>query len=87
MMTILNRLFKRNSSNSSRESAKKRLKLIISHDRTGLNEETIEAMRQEILEVVARYVELDVDSAEFNLDNDEGMTSIVANLPIRRVKE
>lgn len=87
MMTLLDRLFKRNSPEKPRESAKQRLKLIIAHDRTGLNEETIETMRQEILEVVARYVDLDVDSTEFNLENEEGMTAITANFPIRRVKD
>jgi len=86
-MALLDRLFKRNCSKRTRESAKQRLKLIIAHDRTGLDEETIETMRQEILEVVARYVELDVDSSEFSLENEEGMTAITANLPIRRVKQ
>ncbi len=87
MMDLLERLFKRNPSPNSRDEAKQRLKLIIAHDRSGLSEETLETMRQEILEVVARYVEIDLDSTEFNLENEEGITALIANLPIRRVKQ
>jgi cell division topological specificity factor len=88
MMDLLERLFNRNSSGpSSRDKAKQRLKLIIAHDRSGLSEETLETMRKEILEVVARYVEIDLESTEFNLENEEGITALIANLPIRRVKQ
>ena len=86
MMELLERIFNRNASSSSRDEAKQRLKLIIAHDRSGLSEETLEKMRQEILQVVARYAEIDLDSTEFSLENEEGITALIANLPIRRVK-
>jgi len=85
-MELLERIFNRNPSASSRDEAKQRLKLIIAHDRSGLSEETLETMRQEILQVVARYVEIDLNSTEFSLENEEGITALIANLPIRRVK-
>lgn len=87
MMEFLERLFNRNSSQPSGKEAKQRLKLIIAHDRSGLSEETVETMRQEILEVVARYVEIDLDSTDISLENEEGITALIANLPIRRVKQ
>ena len=46
----------------------------------------IESMRREILEVVSKYVDLDADAMDFALENTSRVTSLVANLPILRVK-
>lgn len=76
----------KNNTDSSRNHAKSRLKLIIAHDRASINPDMMEAMREEILEVVARYVEVDRNEMEFSLSNDQRMTSLTANLPIRQIK-
>ena len=41
-------------------------------------------MRKEILDVVAKYVEIDFDEVAVNLETEDGMTALVANLPIKR---
>ena len=69
---------------ASAETARERLQLVLAHDRSDLNPELLEQMRREILEVVVRYVEIDLEEGDVSLETEDRVTALVANLPIRR---
>jgi cell division topological specificity factor len=66
--------------------AKERLQLVLAHDRSDLNPELLEQMRREILEVVQRYVEIDLEEGDVSLETEDRVTALVANLPIKRAR-
>ena len=79
---ILNKLLRRQEASAS--TARERLQLVLAHDRTDLSPDLLDQMRREILEVVAKYVEIDIDDGAVTLETEDRMTALVANLPIRR---
>ena len=53
---------------ASREEAKGRLHLVLAHDRSGLDGGRLQELRGEIAEVIARYVEIDHESVEIDVE-------------------
>jgi len=88
MMTLrdlINKLLGRET--SSANTARERLQLVLAHDRvdmSSLTTDLLDKMRKEILDVVAKYVEIDFDEVAVSLETEDKMTALVANLPIKR---
>lgn len=89
MLALLQKLqdaFGPSRTSSSKDEAKKRLKLLLIHDQVDLPPMQLERMKTEILEVVARYCEIDTDEGvEFRLNREDGQVSLVSCVPVRRV--
>jgi cell division topological specificity factor len=61
---------------SSREVAKGRLQLVLAHDRTGLEGGRLKEMRDEIAAVIARYVQIDADAVEIEIETHSRETQL-----------
>ena len=69
---------------ASATTARERLQLVLAHDRSDLSPEQLDQMRREIFEVVAKYVDIDIEEGDVSLETEDRVTALVANLPIRR---
>lgn len=85
IIELLERLFGRDQI-TSRSKVKQRLKFILAHDRAAISPQIFEQMRREIMQVVSKYVELEEENIEINLESDRDLTAVIANLPIRSIR-
>lgn len=76
MWTGLKNLF---TGKSSREVAKGRLHLVLAHDRTGLEGGKLEEMREEIAAVIAKYVPIDADAVEIQIETRSRATQLTVS--------
>jgi len=71
---------------ASKSDACNRLKLVLMHDRTKLSAETIDQMRQEMIEVISKYVEIDESALNLHFEAEGNTIALAANVPILKVR-
>lgn len=69
----------------SAESAKERLQLVLVHDRTDLTPAQLESLKNELLEAISRYIEIDPEAVQIGLERDGRSQRLVADIPLRSV--
>ncbi|MBP6177265.1 MAG: cell division topological specificity factor MinE [Anaerolineales bacterium] len=70
---------------SSASSAKERLQLVLVHDRTDLTPAQLEDLKNELLEAISHYIEIDPDAVQIGLERDGRSQRLVADIPLRGV--
>ncbi|HET9989171.1 MAG TPA: cell division topological specificity factor MinE [Kofleriaceae bacterium] len=71
------------SGKPSREVAKGRLHLVLAHDRTGLDGGRLQEMREEIAKVIARYVEIDPEAVDIQIETRNRETQLTVSSAIQ----
>lgn len=69
----------------SAKSAKERLQLVLIHDRTDMSQVEMEALRDDILAVISRHIDVDPDGVRIDLERDGREQRLVADIPLRSV--
>ena len=70
----------------SAKSAKERLQLVLIHDRTDLTQVELEALRDDILAVISRHVDIDPGAVRIDVERDGREQRLVADIPLRSVR-
>lgn len=70
-----------------KDSACNRLRLVLMHDRTKLDPATLERMRDELVEVISKYVEIDKELLNIDLASEGNEIALVASIPVIRAKQ
>ncbi|MCT4508331.1 MAG: cell division topological specificity factor MinE [Tepidibacter sp.] len=82
-----------NESKTSKNVAKERLKLVLVHDRVDCSSKFLDMIKGDIINVISEYIEIDESGLDVRVaktrssDDDAPMSALVANIPIRKVKE
>jgi cell division topological specificity factor len=67
----------------SASEAKERLKLVLIHDRTDLSQEELAIMKNELLAVISRHVEIDPDAVRITMRQEGREQKLTADIPLK----
>ena len=67
----------------SANAAKERLKLVLIHDRTDLPPGLIDAMKDELIQVISRYVAIDPSAVRIEMEQDGRQQRLLADIPLQ----
>lgn len=85
MFEVVMKLLNRNQK-TSKEIAKDRLKVVLIHDRANISPEVMQALNNDIIEVISHYMDINKNEMEISLENDDNSVALLANIPVNRIK-
>ena len=87
VVSVLSRFFgKEEESKQSRSLAKERLRLVLVHDRLDVSEDMMENLRNDLIAVIGKYMEIDQEALDVSLARDDGSVALIANIPVKNVR-
>ncbi len=85
MIDFFKQLWNRDA-DSSKQVAKERLRLVLVHDRVNVSPNLLEALTEDLLEVISKYMEIEETGFEVNLDKSDNQVALIANIPVKRMR-
>ncbi len=67
----------------SADQAKDRLKLVLINDRTDLNPAELEILKNELLEVISRHIEIDPSAVNITMSQEGREQRLLADIPLK----
>ncbi len=84
MTDFLERIFGKNR--KSANQAKERLHLVLVHDRTNLTNSALSDLKDEIIEVISRHIDIDPNLVNIEMSQEGRQQRLIADIPIRGPK-
>ena len=84
MLNALMKIFSKKE--PSGKVARDRLKVVLIHDRASVSPEIMEHLKHDILEVVAKYLDIRPQEMNITLADDEDSVALVANIPVTNMR-
>ena len=84
MPGFLDRVFGRET--SSAKQAKERLKLVLVHDRIDLSPGVMEQLKDELIEVISRHIEIDPQAVRIEMSQEGREQRLIADIPLKPVR-
>ncbi len=72
---------------NAKDIACNRLRVVLMQDRTNLTPELMERMRKELIELLSKYVEMDKEALELNLEQDGDQMALMLSIPVLRARD
>ena len=69
----------------SASSAKDRLQFVLVHDRTNLSHQDLNKLKNELIEVLSRYVPIDRRAINISVEQDGRQQRLLADIPLKTV--
>lgn len=66
----------------SRDIAKDRLQLVLVQDRVNLPPDKMNQLKDELIQVISKYVEIDRDGIEISLTKNDRRSRLTADIPV-----
>lgn len=84
-MNVLNRLFGRKE--ASGNVAKNRLQFVLVHDRVNLSPGKMDQLKDELIQVISKYVEIDREHMDISLTREDDQNLLIANIPLAEMRQ
>lgn len=85
-MSFFDRLLNRKGSNSG-NVAKNRLQLVLVHDRVDLSPGKMDQLKDDLIQVISKYVEIDQHGIDIALTNNNRQSRLTAHIPVVHVRK
>ena len=78
--------FTTQNSDDTKVTAKSRLRTVLMQDRVGFSERAMQMLKDDLIESISRYLEIEEDSFDLSIDATESATVLNLSIPVLRTR-